>query len=62
MTIDIENDLEYIDSALVNMVEKCPRLYYLDVAAMIQPNTVDLVCYLQEQGKICMYARVLITL
>jgi len=52
-TLEIENDIELIDRQLLQMVEACKELHHLDINASLDTSTVDSICHLQQEGKIC---------
>ncbi|XP_067930795.1 F-box only protein 39-like [Watersipora subatra] len=51
-TLEIENESESIDESLISMLCSCPALYHIDVNAIINTDTVENICKLQEDGKI----------
>ncbi len=47
-----ENETESLEDSLLYMLQKAPRLDYLDLQAVLPVGVVDTICNLQQQRKI----------
>ena len=50
-----ENDSEWIDDAVLHLLQKSPWLRFLDLQAVLLTDTVEKICSLQQQNKIREY-------
>ena len=56
-----ENDSEWIDDALLYLLQKATRLRYLDLQAVLLTDTAEKICSLVQQRKIGEYTQRLLS-
>ena len=61
LSVCCENDSEWIDDALLYLLQKATRLRYLDLQAVLLTDTAEKICSLVQQRKIGEYTQRLLS-